>query len=58
MHAEASFLLNSIDLLYLRVAWTPTSQDMAIFVLTTTTTIQPITLPLAHARGIIMTVTG
>ena len=30
----------------------PTSRDMAIFVLTTTTT-QPITLPLAHARGVI-----
>ena len=29
----------------------PTSRDMAIFVLTTTTT-QPITLPLAHARGV------
>ena len=27
----------------------PTSRDMAIFVLTTIT--QPITLPLAHARG-------
>ena len=30
----------------------PTSRDMAIFVLTTTTT-QPITLPLAHAHGVI-----
>ena len=29
----------------------PTSRDMAIFVLTTTT--KPITLPLAHARGVI-----
>ena len=29
----------------------PTSRDMAIFVLTTTTT-QPITLPLAHAYGV------
>ena len=29
----------------------PTSRDMAIFVLTTMT-IQPITLPLAHARGV------
>ena len=33
----------------------PISRDMAIFVLTTTTTmIQPITLPLAHARGVNM----
>ena len=32
----------------------PTSRDKAIFVLTTTTTTtQPITLPLAHARGVI-----
>ena len=35
----------------------PISRDMAIFVLTTmmttTMTIQPITLPLAHARGVI-----
>ena len=31
----------------------PISRDMAIFVLTTTTTTtQPITLPLAHARGV------
>ena len=30
-----------------------TSRDMAIFVLTTTTT-QPITLSLAHARGVII----
>ena len=30
----------------------PISREMAIFVLTTTT--QPIALPLAHARGVIM----
>ena len=32
----------------------PVSRDMAIFVLTTTTTTMtgPITLPLAHARGV------
>ena len=31
----------------------PTSRDMAIFVLTTTTTMsRPITLPLAHARRV------
>ena len=29
------------------------SQDMAIFVLTTTTTIRSITLHLVHARGVI-----
>ena len=32
----------------------PISRDMAIFVLTTTTTTQPITLPLAHAHGVII----
>ena len=37
----------------------PTSRNMAIFVLTTTTTTttittQPITLPLAHVRGVII----
>jgi hypothetical protein len=32
----------------------PISPDMAIFVLTVTTTTQPITLPLAHARGVII----
>ena len=32
----------------------PTPRDMATFVLTTmTTTTQPITFPLAHARGVI-----
>ena len=33
----------------------PVSRDMAIFVLTmTTTTTQPITLPLVHVRGVII----
>ena len=33
----------------------PRPRDMAIFVLTTmTTTTRPITLPLAHARGVII----
>ena len=32
----------------------PISRDMAIFVLTTTTTTQSITLPLAHAHGVII----
>ena len=56
MHTEASFSPNSIDLLCLRVAQTPPSRDMVIFVLTTTTTTttQLITLPLAHARRVII----
>jgi hypothetical protein len=47
---EASFSQNSIDSLSLRVAQVPTSREVAIFVLTT----QPIALPLAHARGVII----
>ena len=47
-HTEASSSPNSIDSLCLRVAQMPTSQDMAIFVLTT----KLITSPLAHARGL------
>ena len=34
-HNEASFLTISTDMLYLRVAQTPRSPDLAIFVLTT-----------------------
>ena len=50
-HTEASFSPNSIDSLCLRVIRTPRTRDMAIFVLTTTTT-RPITLPpCACARG-------
>ena len=42
-----------IDSLYLLVTQVPRPRDMAIFVLTTTTTTtRPITLPLAHARGV------
>ena len=53
-HAEARFSPNATDSLYLLVAQVPRPRDMAIFVLTTTTiTIRPITLPLAHARGVI-----
>ena len=53
-HAEARFSPNATDLLYLLVAQVPRPRDMAIFVLTTTTTTtRPITLPLAHARGVI-----
>ena len=49
-HAEARFLPNVTDSLYLLVA-----HNMTIFVLTTiTTTTRPITLPLAHARGVII----
>ena len=60
MHTEASFSPNSIDLLCLRVAQTPTSRDMAIFVLMTTTMTmtQPITLPLAHARRVMISDEG
>ena len=51
-HAEARFSPNATDSLYLLVAQVPRPRDMAIFVLTTTTTTRPITLPLAHARGV------
>ncbi len=47
-HTEASFSPNLIDSLCLQV---PRSREVAIFVITTT---QPITLPLAHARGVNM----
>ena len=61
-HNEASFSTISTDMLYLRVAQTPRSPDLAIFVLTTDDRqtdrrqTKPITLPLAHARGVIMIV--
>ena len=59
-HNEASFSTISTDKLYLRFAQTPRSPDLAIFVLTTDRQTdrrqtKPITLPLAHARGVIMT---
>ena len=50
-HAEARFSPNATDSLYLLVAQVPRPRDMVIFALTTTT--RPITLPLAHARGVI-----
>ncbi|MCG8626415.1 MAG: hypothetical protein MJE68_31005 [Proteobacteria bacterium] len=57
-HAEARFSPNATDSLYLLVAQVPRPRDMAIYVLTTTTTTtsttRPITLPLAHARGVII----
>ena len=57
-HNEANLATISMDMLYLRVAQTPRSPDPAIFVLTTTDDrrrqTQPITLPLAHARGVII----
>ncbi|MCG8623027.1 MAG: hypothetical protein MJE68_13660 [Proteobacteria bacterium] len=59
-HNEASFSTISTDMLYLRVAQTPRSPDLAIFVLTTDDRqtdrrqTKPITLPLAHARGVII----
>ena len=62
-HNEASFSTISTDKLYLRVAQMPRSPDLAIFVLTTQTDdrqttdrrqTKPITLPLAHARGVII----
>ena len=52
---EACFSPNATDSLCLLIAQVPRPQDMAIFVLTTTTTTtttRPITLPLAHARGV------
>ena len=51
-HNEASFSTISTDMLYLRIAQTPTSLDLAIFVRRRQT--KPITLPLAHARGVII----
>ena len=52
-HTEAHSSPNSTDSLYLLVTQVPRPCDMAIFVLTITTTTQPITLPLAHAHGVI-----
>ena len=55
-HTEASFSAILTDMLYLRVAQMPRSPDLVIFVLTTDYRRQtkPITLPLAHACGIII----
>jgi hypothetical protein len=53
-HNEASFSTTSTDLLYLRVAQMSRRSDLAIFVLTDGQTDGPITLPLAHARGVII----
>ena len=51
-HSEARFSPNATDSLCLLVAQVPRPRDMAIFVLTTTTTTRPITLPpCACARG-------
>ena len=52
IYDEGSLSPKSTDSLCLLVAQVPRPRDMAIFVLTTTTTL-PITLPLAHARGVI-----
>ena len=58
-HTEASFSPISTDSCCLRVAQIPISQDMAIFMVTTTDRqtdrrqTKPITLPFAHARGVI-----
>ena len=53
-HPEASFSPTSTDSLYFQVAEVPKSQDLVIFLwTTTTTTTRPITLSLAHARGVI-----
>ena len=58
-HNEASFSTISTDKLYLWVAQMSRSPDLAIFVLTTDRQTdrrqtKPITLPLAHARGVII----
>ena len=51
-HNEASFSTISTDMLYLQVAQTPRSPDLAIFVLTTTTTDKTdYFTPCACARG-------
>ena len=59
MHTEASFRRIQLSRAYESLRCL--HLDMAIFVLTTTTrtmTIQPITLPLAHARGVIIVRVG
>ena len=48
---EASFSSNSTYLLYLQLSQAPRSPDLAIFVSVMT---QPITLPFAHACGVII----
>ena len=60
-HAEASFSAIFTDALHLRVAQMSRSPDLGIFVLTTDDRqtddrrqTKPITLPLAHARGVII----
>ena len=53
-HTEASFSTILTDTLYLRVAEMPRSLDLAIFVLWQTNYDDRYTLPLAHARGVIM----
>ena len=50
-HNEASFSTISTDMLHLRVAQTPRSPDLAIFCDDRWQT-KPITLSLAHARGV------
>ena len=54
-HNEASFSTITTDMLYLRVAQTPRSPDLVIFVLTTDDDdeTKQIALPLAHAYGVI-----
>ena len=56
-HTEASFSTNLTDSLYLQLVQVPRSADSAIFVsmtmITMTTTIEPITLTLAHAHRVI-----
>jgi hypothetical protein len=53
-HNEAGFSMISTDWLRLRVAQTPRSRDLAIFVLTTDDrqTHKPIALPLLHAHAV------
>ena len=50
-HNEATFSTISTDMLYLQVAQTPRSPDLAIFVLTTTTDKTDYFTPCACARG-------
>ena len=55
-HTEANFSAIFTDTLYLQVTQMPRSPDLAIFVLTTDhrqLQTKPITLPLAHACGVI-----
>jgi hypothetical protein len=53
LYSEARFWTTSADLLYLLIAQMPRCPDLSIFGVTDRQ-IKPIALPLAHARGVII----